>query len=94
MKVQTKIFGEIDINDDKIIVFPGGIIGFPEMTRFTLLFDEEKNEQSREYLMELTRMIGALIISLQRHGRRREEDDDVEGANDEPDALDAIDTNF
>ena len=44
--------------------------------------------------MELTRMIGALIISLQRHGRRREEDDDVEGANDEPDALDAIDTNF
>ena len=45
--------------------------------------------------MELTRMLGALIISLQRGGRRRDEDDnDADGANDEPDALDAIDTNF
>ena len=37
MKVQTKIFGEIEIGDDKIITFPGGIIGFPEMTKFTLM---------------------------------------------------------
>jgi four helix bundle protein len=59
------------------------------------LMDEERYEQSREYLMELTRMIGALIISLQRGGRRREEDDiESDNAGDEPDALDAIDTNF
>ena len=45
--------------------------------------------------MELTRMIGALIISLQRGGRRREEDEpDTDNAGDEPDALDSIDTNF
>ena len=30
------------------------------------LLNDEEMEQSREYLMELTRMIGALIISLQR----------------------------
>ena len=42
MKVNTRIFGEIDIEEDKIIVFEGGIIGFPEMTRFTLIHDEEK----------------------------------------------------
>ena len=59
------------------------------------LLNEEQCEQSREYLMELTRMIGALIISLQRGGRRREEDDvDNAAPADEPDALDAIDTNF
>lgn len=41
-RVNTKVFGEIDIWDSKIIQFAGGIIGFPEMTRFALLFDEEK----------------------------------------------------
>ena len=59
------------------------------------LFDDEQRNQSREYLMELTRMIGALIMSLQRGGRRHgeteaqtmEEDDTI-------DAIDAIDTNF
>lgn len=60
------------------------------------MLDDERCEQSREYLMELTRMIGALIISLQRSTGRRH--DDVEADNmagsDETDALDAIDTNF
>jgi hypothetical protein len=46
--------------------------------------------------MELTRMIGALIISLQRGGRRRDEmDADSESAGDTTvDDLDSIDTNF
>ncbi len=42
MKINTKIFGEIEIEDEKIITFPNGIIGFPEMKRFALLHDEEK----------------------------------------------------
>ena len=42
MKIETKIFGEIDIADDKIITFTNGIIGFPELKRFALLHDEEK----------------------------------------------------
>ncbi|MBQ6682784.1 MAG: four helix bundle protein [Bacteroidales bacterium] len=61
------------------------------------MLDDEHCEQSREYLMELTRMIGALIISLQRSsGRRRDETDaDANSGSDEADdALDAIDTNF
>jgi len=62
----------------------------------TGLFDEETSTQSREYLMELTRMIGALIISLQRGGRRRDEmDTDAEPVSDNTvDDLDSIDTNF
>mgnify|MGYP001101258832 FL=1 len=42
MKINTKIFGEIDIAEDKIILFENGIVGFPELKRFALLHDEEK----------------------------------------------------
>lgn len=42
MKVNTKIFGEVDIEDNKIIEFAGGIVGFPELTKFALIFNEEK----------------------------------------------------
>jgi len=42
MRINTKIFGEIEIADDKIIHFPSGIIGFPELTDFALVHDEEK----------------------------------------------------
>lgn len=42
MKINTRIFGEIEVADEKIITFENGIIGFPEMKRFALLHDEEK----------------------------------------------------
>lgn len=44
MKIETRVFGEIEIDDSKIIHFPGGIIGFPEMTDFALVHDEEKGK--------------------------------------------------
>ena len=40
------------------------------------LMDDEQFDRSREYLMELTRMLGALIISLQRSAERRHESTD------------------
>ena len=42
MKLKTRVFGEIDIDDEKIITFENGIIGFPDLKRFTLIFNEEK----------------------------------------------------
>lgn len=42
MKIDTKIFGEIEISENKIITFENGIIGFPDLKRFALLHDEEK----------------------------------------------------
>lgn len=42
MRVNTKIFGEVEIADDKIIEFAGGIIGFPELKQFALIYDEER----------------------------------------------------
>ena len=42
MKINTRIFGEIEVADDKMLTFDNGIIGFPELKHFTLLHDEEK----------------------------------------------------
>ena len=42
MKVNTRVFGEVDIEESKIIRFPGGIVGFPELTEFALIHDSEK----------------------------------------------------
>ena len=44
MKITTRVFGEIEIDDSKIIRFPAGIIGFPQMTDFVLVYDEEKGK--------------------------------------------------
>ena len=42
MKAATRLFGEIEIDESKIITFEDGIIGFPDMKKFTLIFAEEK----------------------------------------------------
>ena len=46
MKANTRFFGEIEIDDDKIIKFEKGIIGFPDMKNFTLIFDQEAEDQN------------------------------------------------
>ncbi|MCM1272706.1 MAG: flagellar assembly protein FliW [Clostridium sp.] len=47
MKAETKFFGTIDIDDDKIIHFPNGIIGFDYLKNFALIFDSEREEPSK-----------------------------------------------
>ncbi len=42
MRLNTRLFGEIEVSEEKIITFPNGIIGFPDMTKFTLIYDEEQ----------------------------------------------------
>lgn len=53
MQILTKVFGEIMIDDDKIIKFPNGIIGFPDLTDFTLVHDEEKGTESIHWLQSI-----------------------------------------
>ena len=45
MQVKTRLFGEIEISEDKIINLLHGLIGFPDMKRYTLIFDEEKKDK-------------------------------------------------
>lgn len=40
MKHQTAHMGEVDIADEEQIVFPAGLPGLPDYTRFAVLFDE------------------------------------------------------
>lgn len=47
MVAETKFFGTIDIEDDKIIHFPMGIIGFENLKNFALIFDSEREERSK-----------------------------------------------
>lgn len=46
MKVNTRLFGEIEVNDDKIIRLETGIIGFPDLKNFTIIFDSEKGNDT------------------------------------------------
>lgn len=42
MHIKTRVFGEVEIEDSKIIIFERGIVGFPEMQKFAIIHDEEK----------------------------------------------------
>ena len=46
MRIQTKWFGEIEIDKDKVITFDRGIIGFDEFKQFTIVYDAQKDAQS------------------------------------------------
>lgn len=51
MKVTTRLFGEIEVMDDKIINLDTGIIGFPDLKKFTLIFDSEQGDGKGSSIM-------------------------------------------
>ena len=53
MKLATRIFGEVEVQDSKIISFPNGIIGFPDLKRFTLMHDEEQGTGTIKWLQSI-----------------------------------------
>lgn len=53
MELTTKIFGTIQIDDDKILEFPNGIVGFPDLKHFTLVHDAEKSSDSIHWLQSI-----------------------------------------
>ena len=53
MKLTTRVFGEVEIEDSKIISFPNGIIGFPDLKRFTLMHDDEQGANTIKWLQSV-----------------------------------------
>ena len=53
MQITTKVFGEITVDDDKLIYFPKGIIGFPDLKDFALIHDEETGSDSIHWLQSI-----------------------------------------
>lgn len=47
MVAETKFFGTIDIEEEKIIEFPMGIIGFENLKKFALIYDSDREERSK-----------------------------------------------
>ncbi|HWT73662.1 MAG TPA: flagellar assembly protein FliW [Mobilitalea sp.] len=45
MLINTKHFGKIDLDEDKIITFENGILGFEDYKKYTLLYDDEDGER-------------------------------------------------
>ena len=65
MQIKTKVFGEITIDDDKIIDFPNGIVGFPDLVQFTLIHDEEKGICRNLIRLVMGSAAGRCIIPIQ-----------------------------
>ena len=53
MMITTKLFGEIEAAENKIIFFSSGIVGFPELERFLLIHDAENEKSSISWLQSL-----------------------------------------
>lgn len=47
MKVLTKFFGEVELDDNKVLEFPNGIIGFEDFKKYAILYDEESEGETR-----------------------------------------------
>lgn len=47
MKVLTKFFGEVELDDDKILEFPNGIIGFEDFKKYAIMYDEDDKSETR-----------------------------------------------
>lgn len=62
MTIKTKAFGEVTIDDDKIIHFPSGIIGYPDFKQFALLHDEEKGPGAIHWLQSVEEPLFALPV--------------------------------
>ena len=45
MKVKTRLFGEIDVADDKIVDMLGGLIGFETLKKFTLINEDSEDDK-------------------------------------------------
>lgn len=46
MQIKSRIFGEIDIDDEKIITIPGGLMGFEQYHKFAIAFDSENESKN------------------------------------------------
>jgi flagellar assembly factor FliW len=43
MEIETTRFGLLSVDDDRVITFPKGLLGFPEYTRYALIQTGEEN---------------------------------------------------
>lgn len=63
VEIDTRVFGKIAIEDEKIIRFEDGILGFPDMTDFTLIYDLDRgSDASIKWLQSINEPCFALPV--------------------------------
>lgn len=45
MEINSRIFGKIEIDDNKIITIPNGLLGFEKYTRYVIAYDSDKESK-------------------------------------------------
>lgn len=63
MEVYTNRFGEIDIEEEKIISFPHGILGFPDIKRYIVLNHMNKPDVPFKWLQAVDSPAPAFAIT-------------------------------
>ena len=53
MIINTRLFNEVMVDDEKNLNFPGGIIGFPDLQNFVLIHDEGKSDGSIRWMQSV-----------------------------------------
>ena len=53
MVINTRLFNEVGVDEEKKITFPGGIIGFPDLQNFVLIHDEEKSDGAIRWMQSI-----------------------------------------
>lgn len=53
MKVETYLFGGVEIDPEKVITFPNGLVAFEKNKRFTLVHEEGKTQPASFTLQSL-----------------------------------------
>ena len=46
MEINSRIFGKIEIDDNKIITIPNGLLGFEKYTRYVIAYDSDKESKN------------------------------------------------
>ncbi len=62
MKVETNVFGEIEIAEDRIISMENGIIGFPDLKQFAIVHNSEREDASVAWFVSLDEPAFALPV--------------------------------
>lgn len=53
MLVKTKYFGEVDLDENKIITFDSGLMGFEEYKKYAILYDKEREKGVISWLQSM-----------------------------------------
>lgn len=63
MRVKTKFFGEVELDDNKVLEFPNGIIGFEDFNKYAIIYDiEDERETTISWLQSLEEPALALPV--------------------------------